>query len=364
MLLLSPYLASYVLILAAVPVALLLEGAPPRRTLGLVAAYVLLCRVPSPAWNWLFPRVWLLLALYVAVGYAYRRNLRLRRTAIVLGLVIVVALFDAMRHQKSYDQEPARRFERVAVEPNAIYSSNPSASSSSIVYESITRGDYRLKVLRAGRIQELAFDGLAFHPSTPLSGSPIFFELAAARRSRIMSVDPLTRELEAVTPTELDATHPAVSQDGRKVAFVSGGALVIQQDGVLRRPDTPRPVHNAAWFPDGDRISFAAGPEGESRIYQLEVSSGASKALTTGLGDEDDPAISPDGKHLAMTSLRGGTRQVWILDLATGMARKLTGGACNSFAPAWQFDSQSLIFASDCGRGLGLPSLYRAATGH
>jgi hypothetical protein len=50
-------------------------------------------------------------------------------------------------------------------------------------------------------------------------------------------------------------------------------------------------------------------------------------------------------------------------DLVTGTAREITGGACNSYAAAWEMDAKGLIFASDCGRGLGLPRLYRAAGG-
>jgi len=38
----------------------------------------------------------------------------------------------------------------------------------------------------------------------------------------------------------------------------------------------------------------------------------------------------------------------------------LTGGTCNNWAPAWELNSRSLIFASDCDRGLGMPALYRA----
>jgi hypothetical protein len=38
----------------------------------------------------------------------------------------------------------------------------------------------------------------------------------------------------------------------------------------------------------------------------------------------------------------------------------LTGGNCNSSSPAWALDSESILFASDCGRAFGLPALYRA----
>jgi Tol biopolymer transport system component len=57
---------------------------------------------------------------------------------------------------------------------------------------------------------------------------------------------------------------------------------------------------------------------------------------------------------------RNGTRQIYIQDLASGKIRQLTEGLCNSYSPAWQPDSRALVFACDCQRGVGLPSLYRA----
>jgi Tol biopolymer transport system component len=77
----------------------------------------------------------------------------------------------------------------------------------------------------------------------------------------------------------------------------------------------------------------------------------------------DDPStssISPNGKWLAFEDSRNGPSQIWVRDLATGEQSQLTGGHCNSMSPAWKLDSEGIIFASDCGRGWGLPSLYRA----
>jgi TolB protein len=77
-------------------------------------------------------------------------------------------------------------------------------------------------------------------------------------------------------------------------------------------------------------------------------------------GDQSEPTVSPDGHWLALTATHRGIRHIWLANISTGIARELTAGACNSYAPAWEQDSNALIFASDCGRGLGLPRLYRA----
>ena len=70
--------------------------------------------------------------------------------------------------------------------------------------------------------------------------------------------------------------------------------------------------------------------------------------------------LSPDGKWIAFETARAGPKQIWVRNVASGTEEALTGGNCNSSSPAWELDSRSVIFASDCGRGIGLPSLYRA----
>jgi Tol biopolymer transport system component len=75
---------------------------------------------------------------------------------------------------------------------------------------------------------------------------------------------------------------------------------------------------------------------------------------------EDHAKVSPDGKWEAFAAELWGSKQIWVRDLATGKAEPLTGGRCNSIAPEWEMDSDSILFASDCERAYGLPSLYRA----
>ena len=69
---------------------------------------------------------------------------------------------------------------------------------------------------------------------------------------------------------------------------------------------------------------------------------------------------SPDGKWIAYTADYRGWEQVWLRPARGGEAIRLTGGSCSSALPAWDPESSAIIFASDCGRGQGLPVLYRA----
>jgi hypothetical protein len=342
-LLASPYTASYVFILLLVPVAMLLADVNRRSKVALVAMYALLCLPLRPAWSWLFPKVWLLLIFYLIVGREFWANLRLRPVIAASLIITMLSLYDAWRHQRSYNQEPARTFESVTTSPSSIYASNPSVSRTGIVFESIGPGRYTLN-------RNLSFEGHAFHPSVPLSGNPIFFELVAKGHSRIMSFDLQTKSLEPQTADALNATAPAVTPSGNRLAFVSDGKLFVQGEGAVV---TPLPVQDAAWFPDEHRLAFSA----QGLIYDSKNMQPLTSYLA---GEHSEPAVSPDGRRLAFTVTRFGIEHIWVEDISTRAASELTGGNCNSYAAAWDPDSIRLVFASDCGRGLGLPRLYRA----
>jgi hypothetical protein len=347
-LLASPNTASYVFIVLLLPIVMLLEGASRRWIVTFVVAYILICLPLLPAWSWLFPKVWLLVLLYVLAGREHWRNLRLVPVAATMLLIATLSLWDAMRHQHGHDHEPGRFFESVKSQPSSIYASNPALSGVGMVFEFMGAGGYVLN-------RTMVFEGHAFHPAVPASGSPIFFELVAKGHSRIMSFDPKTKDLRQLTPEAWDATSPAVSLNGDRIAFISEGKLFVRGEGSPL--PSPGPVESAAWFPNGNHLAVSSkGAIYDSRDLQPLISTVA--------GDQSDPAISADGKWLAFTTTHRGVRHVWIQNISTKATREITGGNCNSYAPAWEPDSNAIVFASDCSRGLGLPRLYRAPISH
>jgi len=67
--------------------------------------------------------------------------------------------------------------------------------------------------------------------------------------------------------------------------------------------------------------------------------------------------VSPDGRWLAYAELDHGNWQLWLLALPGGERRRLTNADCNAISPAWRPDSKTLIYATDCGRGVALTAL-------
>ncbi len=353
--LITPSRAFYTSIVLLLPISLLLDRARRAWSIGLIAAYLLLSLSLPQALNPFFPTLWILIALYAAVGIDYWRNLRPAFLTIALVCVLLFSTVFTMRRMKIYYREPPQKFERVHIDPGAIYSASPAVSRKGVVYETIGQGRYELKAWTGGQLRNLAFDGHAVHPTVPLSGDSIYFELIARGHSQIMRYRMADKSLEQVS-SDANSTRPSISPNDDAIAFIVSGRIVIGAGATIQGPI---PVHDVAWFPKDHRLVYSAGPIGSSQIYAT-TAAGESFQLTNDAGDHIEPAVSPNGLKLAYTVVLGGTRQIWLRDLATGKAWRFTDGNCNSYTPTWAPDSETLIFASDCERALGLGTLFRA----
>jgi hypothetical protein len=226
--LLSTSTASYTFILLLLPIALLLKGASVGKGALLLSCYILLNANLRPIW--LFPKVWLLLLLFVVAGKEQLRSIP-PRWFIFAGVVIVFAsLWDARRHMLSYADEPGRRYPQIGVEIGALFSSYPAVSKFGLFYQGMgdhRRGEdrYVLCWLHDGRIDRFSFEGHALHPVAPTGDGPIWFELVRNRTSTMMRFDPLTRTaVPSPLPASATSENRKASPDGRWIAFTRGAA--------------------------------------------------------------------------------------------------------------------------------------------
>ena len=86
---------------------------------------------------------------------------------------------------------------------------------------------------------------------------------------------------------------------------------------------------------------------------------GTTRELTSGSGTEREPSFSPDGRFLAFARRVESSWHLWLLDFDTGLERQLTWQPGNDRQPAWSGDGKHLYFASDRGRGIFMPAIYR-----
>jgi tricorn protease len=224
-------------------------------------------------------------------------------------------------------------------------------------------------------------------------------------------------EIAAETQEPQWLRYPAVSPDGAEIAFSYGGRLyVVPAAGGAARALTTSDVFatRPVWSPDGRTIAFAADRFGNLDVFAMPADGGAATRLTYHSGDDLPTGFSADGTQVLFTARRLGdatavhtlasprlnlqlyavplaggrermwlpilaheaqdspdgkgiayedqpsieqiwrkhdvsaqAHDVWIYDKATGRHTRISGFAGEDRDPAWSGDGQSLVYLSE-----------------
>lgn len=110
----------------------------------------------------------------------------------------------------------------------------------------------------------------------------------------------------AAAPASLPSlSQPALSPDGREIAFVSGGDIwsVPAEGGEAHLlVSDPATESRPLWSPDGSRLAFVSTRTGNGDIYVLTLTTGQLDRITYADAAEDLDAWSADGRWLYFTS--------------------------------------------------------------
>ena len=149
---------------------------------------------------------------------------------------------------------------------------------------------------------------------------------------------------------------PAVSPDGRRIAFVSerdGDADVYVADAasgeVVRVTRNRRSDRHPAWAPGGRRLVWESGPPGEADLFVARADGGGARRFVGGRGDDAEPTWSPDGSTIAFSSNRGGRRQLWAVPVAGGVPEQIAEIPGRARAPAWSPRGDRIAFVVESG---------------
>ena len=125
-------------------------------------------------------------------------------------------------------------------------------------------------------------------------------------------------------------------------------AITFEEMASIRRIGAPN------LSPDGKWIVYAAsnidlpGNYRKSAVYLIPSTGGASKQISDGVKQDEEPAWSPDGKTIAYVSNReGGAKQVYLYDVADGTTRKLSNLRGGAGSLKWTPDGTALLLVSD-----------------
>ena len=173
---------------------------------------------------------------------------------------------------------------------------------------------------------------------------------------------------------------PALSSDGKYVAFLSNGSFARGEvfidlwlgDGrtgkrikrlvkSMTNPDFEelRLLYSqSAFSPDGRHLAFTAQHSGKDVLYVLDVRSRkVSRRFQLPLEGVTGPSFSPDGRRIVVSGNVGGITDLYVVDAQTGALTRLTNDRFGDLQPQWSPDGKRIAFASDRGDNANLDLL-------
>jgi dipeptidyl aminopeptidase/acylaminoacyl peptidase len=169
--------------------------------------------------------------------------------------------------------------------------------------------------------------------------------------------------------------EPAVSPDGRQIAFVGrlGGQwdiFVVNADGSARRRLTQDAYYNGgpAWLPDGDSLTFGAPSLGHpDGVFVVMAADGSGRRELPEAGTASGARWSPDGTRVAFYGYGERPPGIYTMDSdGAGVARidlvcDIPAGVdCSDSDPRWSPDGAFIAFRRSVGGGNHSAGIMRA----
>jgi Tol biopolymer transport system component len=154
-----------------------------------------------------------------------------------------------------------------------------------------------------------------------------------------------------LTSSREDKYMPSWSADGRWVLYQSNRGDTFTLSAVPREGGASKVVaslnaRTMVLSHDGRRLAYPVGTWERNRIWVSAVDGSGATAITDSLAGYFNLAWSPDDARIAVTrSDSTGAMQVWVMDAAGGGARVLTrftSGEARPQWPAWSRDGRKV----------------------
>ncbi len=170
-----------------------------------------------------------------------------------------------------------------------------------------------------GAVERVAsHERVDLEPAWSRDGASLYFVSAREGRFKIFRHDFATNRDTGL----VNGIQPAVSPDGKSLAYEQGGLRVLDlstmQSRVVRDEETEYRM-KPAWTPDGQNLLYVTEDEGSNDIRVIPAAGGDPIELTVDTEHHEmSPSPSPDGKRFAFVAFRDAIPTLYIADIAGG----------------------------------------------
>jgi Tol biopolymer transport system component len=190
----------------------------------------------------------------------------------------------------------------------------------------------------------------------------------------LFMADVRTGEMRQISAITRDTNQPAVSPDGKTIAFQAAEddweIVSVPLDGSPVRSliSTRRNEFDPMWAPpNGDQLVFVTDRTGVLQIWLKSVREGWERPLVTEkdfgrswIAEFREPQFSPDGRRIAYTVAAGNGHSIYVSAVAGGKPLRLSPDATDERSATWSGDGAWIAFLQNVN---GRWTLVKARSG-
>ncbi|MCL4562875.1 MAG: hypothetical protein M1281_19960 [Chloroflexi bacterium] len=209
--------------------------------------------------------------------------------------------------------------------------------------------------------------------SWPAAQGAFLLALPEAGYTHLFAYQPFSLPLTRLTSDPWDDITPALSPDGKSVAFSSRrngywdlAQLNLDDGRFTALTDTGDYDANPSWSPDGLWLAFETYHANAFQIGILSLHHPEQTPIFLEGGPQNarSPAWSPQGRKIAFIATQGSSDEVWVADLdqvSNRYSRLPQNANTSKQHPAWSPDGQKLAWAQQQEGGAWSIQVWDAA---
>ncbi|MEP6961478.1 MAG: DUF5050 domain-containing protein [Acidobacteriota bacterium] len=215
---------------------------------------------------------------------------------------------------------------------------------------------------------------ITFMPAVSQDGKLVAYTTNTKDTWAIRVVQTATnRQQTFVNPVTSTISTPAFSPDGKKLWFsmvINDYTQIVTSNvdgGQMQRVSKNRAIELSAKVnpKNPQEVIFISDRTGHTQLYRMNADGGGVEMISNGQGEVHNPAWSPDGTKIAFQWNKGfvaGDFNIFIQDLANKTLVQLTHESGTNENPSWAPDGIHLVYSNQKGRSTQIYSILANGT--